>query len=123
MLFRSDQFVLVELLQILQEICKRDIFIKFIISAWDHLEFENMNQEKQLPEEIFAKHLPFVYQFVQSNSDSMYVEYWGVSAQGSDLSDKAKIKELAQALDPMERVMVVDAQGEVSHDLSRIFVE
>lgn len=118
-----DQFVLVELLQILQEICKRDIFIKFIISAWDHLEFENMNQEKQLPEEIFAKHLPFVYQFVQSNSDSMYVEYWGVSAQGSDLSDKAKIKELAQALDPMERVMVVDAQGEVSHDLSRIFVE
>ena len=46
-----------------------------------------------------------------------------MSAQGSDLSDKAKIKELAQALDPMERVMVVDAQGEVSHDLSRIFVE
>lgn len=118
-----DQFVLVELLQILQEICKRDIFIKFIISAWDHLEFENMNQEKQLPEKIFAKHLPFVYQFVQSNSNSMYVEYWGVSAQGSDLSDKEKIKELAQALDPMERVMVVDAQGEVSHDLSKIFVE
>lgn len=118
-----DQFVLVELLQILQEICKRDISIKFIISAWDHLQFENTELEKQIPEKIFADRLPFVYQYVQSHSNRMNVEYWGVSAQGSDLSDKGEIKKLAQALDPMERVMVVDAQGEVSHDLSKIFVE
>lgn len=118
-----DQFVLVELLQILQEICKIDISVKFIISAWDHLEFENTELEKQIPEKIFAEHLPFVHQYVQSHSHRMYVEYWGVSAQGSDLSDKGEIKKLAQALDPMERVMVVDARGEVSHDLSKIFVE
>lgn len=118
-----DQFVLVELLQMLQEIRKNGTFIKFIISAWDSLNLQSKGYEKHLPEIVFKEYLPFVYQFLQSNSDSIYAEFWGVSAQGSDLSDKEEIKKMSQALDSMERVIVVDPRGEVSHDLSKIFIE
>ena len=118
-----DQFVLVELLQMLQEIRRNGVFIKFIISAWDSLNLQGIDHEKQLPEIVFEKYLPFVYQFLKSNSNSIYAEFWGISAQGSDLSDKEEIKKMSQALDSMERVIVVDSEGEVSHDLSKIFVE
>lgn len=118
-----DQFVLVELLQMLQEVRKNGIFIKFIISAWDSLNFQSIDHEKRLPEIVFEKYLPFVYQFLKSNSDSIHADFWGVSAQGSDLVDKEEVKKMSQALDSMERVIVVDSKGEVSHDLSKIFVE
>lgn len=118
-----DQFMLVELLQMLQEIRKNGTFIKFIISAWDSLNLQSIDYEKQLPEIIFEKYLPFVYQFLKSNSNSIKAEFWGVSAQGSDLLDKEGIKKMSQALDSMERVIVVDSKGEVSHDLSKIFIE
>ena len=118
-----DQFMLVELLQMLQEIRKNGTFIKFIISAWDSLNLQSIDYEKQLPEIIFEKYLPFVYQFLKSNSNSIKAEFWGVSAQGSDLLDKEEIKKMSQALDSMERVIVVDSKGEVSHDLSKIFIE
>ena len=118
-----DQFMLVELLQMLQEIRKNGTFIKFIISAWDSLNLQSIDYEKQLPEIIFEKYLPFVYQFLKSNSNSIKAEFWGVSAQGSDLLDKEEIKKMSQALDSMERVIVVDSMGEVSHDLSKIFIE
>ncbi len=114
-----DQFMLVELLQMLQEIRKNGTFIKFIISAWDSLNLQSIDYEKQLPEIIFEKYLPFVYQFLKSNSNSIKAEFWGVSAQGSDLLDKEEIKKMSQALDSMERVIVVDSKGEVSHDLSK----
>lgn len=118
-----DQFMLVELLQMLQETRKNGTFIKFIISAWDSLNLQSIDYEKQLPEIIFEKYLPFVYQFLKSNSNSIKAEFWGVSAQGSDLLDKEEIKKMSQALDSMERVIVVDSKGEVSHDLSKIFIE
>lgn len=118
-----DQFMLVELLQMLQEIRKNGTFIKFIISAWDSLNLQSIDYEKQLPEIIFEKYLPFVYQFLKSNSNSIKAEFWGVSAQGSDLLNKEEIKKMSQALDSMERVIVVDSKGEVSHDLSKIFIE
>ena len=118
-----DQFMLVELLQMLQEIRKNGTFIKFIISAWDSLNLQSIDYEKQLPEIIFEKYLPFVYQFLKSNSNSIKAEFRGLSTQGSDLLDKEEIKKMSQALDSMERVIVVDSKGEVSHDLSKIFIE
>lgn len=117
------QFALVELLQMLHFIRKDIVNIKFIISAWDKVEaFANENKT-MIPEDIFYKNLPFVYQFLNTNKEYFYVRYWGVSAQGSDLQDDNEIEQMSYAVEPMERVKVVDPQGAISYDLSKIFIE
>lgn len=117
------QFALVELLQILYHVRKKSINIKFILSAWDSIEALNEGEEAIIPEEIFSEKLPFVYQFINANKENLIVQYWGVSAQGSSLEDSDEIERMSFAVEPMERVKVVDAMGNVSFDLSKIFME
>lgn len=116
------QFAVVELLQILCDVCEGQLKIKFILSAWDRIEKNIEKKGTLIPEDIFSDRMPFVYQFINSNRDSLLVQFWGVSAQGSDLTDEEEIEQMSYAVEPMERVKVVDPMGEVSYDLSKIFM-
>ncbi len=117
------QFALVELLQMMHLIRKDTVNIKFIISAWDRIESFAKENKTMVPEEIFHNNLPFVYQFLNTNKECFDVQYWGVSAQGSDLQDNNEIEQMSYALEPMERVKVVDPHGAISYDLSKFFME
>ena len=117
------QFALVELLQILCFVRKCVVNIKFIISAWDRVEAFYTEKETIVPEDVFHEKLPLVYQFLNTNKDCINVQYWGVSAQGSDLQDADEIEQMSYAVEAMERVKVVDPMGMISYDLSKIFVE
>lgn len=118
------QFSLVELLQMLYFIRKDSLNIKFIISAWDRVEAYNNKKDKIIiPEDIFRDKLPFVYQFITTNKEWLTVQFWGVSAQGSDLQDESEIVQMSYAIEGMERVKVVDPEGIISYDLSKIFIE
>ena len=117
------QFALVELLQMLCFTRKCTVDIKFIISAWDRVEAYNNGKESIIPKEIFQEKLPLVYQFLNTNEDSYNVQYWGVSAQGSDFQDPDEIEKMSYAVEAMERVKVVDPMGKISYDLSKIFIE
>lgn len=120
---KSGQFQMVDLLQIISDICNKRIIIKFIISAWDQHEKSGEGGETPLPESVFEKKLPLVYQFLCSNEEFYDVQYWGVSAQGGELSDEKDNLKKSFNIEAMERVKVVDASGKVNYDLSRIFLE
>ncbi len=117
------QFALVELLQMLYFVRRSAVDIRFIISAWDRMEVIYKEKESIIPKEVFQDKLPLVYQFLDANKDYINVEYWGVSAQGSDLQNSVEIENMSYAVEAMERVKVVDPAGSVSYDLSKIFVE
>lgn len=118
-----DQYALVELLQMLYDIRKDITKIKFIISAWDKVQEENKEAGKILPEEIFQDKLPLVYQFICANTEEFAVQYWGVSAQGGDLQDEAEIERMVEEVEAMKRVQVVEPDGTISFDLSKIFLK
>lgn len=116
------QYKVVELLQILCDMRKVPLKVKFILSAWDSIEKNSEKKGTLFPEKVFSEKLPFIYQFMNSNKDSFLVQYWGVSAQGSDLADEKEIEQMSYAVEPMERVKVADPMGEISYDLSKIFM-
>jgi len=82
-----------------------------VISAWDVVE-----QPEKTPEEWLKEELPFLWQFLASNSQSFQVQVFGVSAQGGDLNDGARISLLEKI--PSERIKV-KVGDHLSSDLSQ----
>lgn len=116
-----DQVKIVDLLQIVSWLRGNRFKVKFIISAWDSI-IKNEKIVCKNPKTVIQTELPFVYQYVVSNQEWIEAYYWGVSAQGTDLKDISEIREMSFSAEPMQRVIVIDAEGKSDNDLSRIFV-
>jgi hypothetical protein len=85
--------------------------LALMISAWDVVE-----QTDKTPEEWLKEELPFLWQFLTSNSQSFHVQVFGISAQGGDLNDEARTSLLEKV--PSERIKV-KVGGYLSSDLSQ----
>lgn len=105
----------VQMLQYLYYIRKGLTNLKIIVSAWD------MYPEYELPEDVLKDRVPLVWQYLHTNVEYFHCEYWGISAQGGDLNiEKEKIK-LLEYENNIERITVVNHQGEKSNDITSIF--
>lgn len=108
-----EQAQYVMLLQDIRSVKRRKTKLKVIISAWDAYE------EKVIPEELLKRRLPLVWQFLFTNHMDFECEYWGISAQGGDVTDSLKKEELLEYEDAVERIIVVQGDKH-AHDLTAI---
>jgi hypothetical protein len=109
----SEQAKLVDLLRGMQQdpYTRKLRKLALMISAWDVVE-----QTDKTPEEWLKEELPFLWQFLTSNSQSFHVQVFGISAQGGDLNDEARTSLLEKV--PSERIKV-KVGGYLSSDLSQ----
>lgn len=111
-----EQAEYVELLQYIGKMNKEITNYKIIISAWDQYEgYKN-------PEELLKNRLPLIWQYINTNKDLFNCEYWGISAQGGDLTDRCKKEELASHNNACDRIIVVDEKGDISNDISKVLI-
>ena len=109
------QVQLVELLQFINYIREEQpVNLGIIISAWDVVE-GNHEHKSDSPEEFVCKRLPLLWQYVASNSKIFKMEYFGISAQGGEISGNCD--EILDIDDPCKRVIVVDNNNR-SHDIT-----
>ena len=111
-----EQAEYVELLQHIGRVNKDATDFKIIISAWDEYE------DYKSPEELLKNKLPLIWQYVKTNKDLFNCEYWGISAQGGDLTNEDKKKELESHINACDRIIVVDEKGDISNDISKVLV-
>jgi hypothetical protein len=104
------QIQIIELLQFIETICERKNYkLGIILSAWDIV--RNIGLEKK-PEEFIKERMNMLWQFLFT-SRTYTTSFWGVSAQGGELKDEALLY-----VEPIERIIVVNAEGEESHDIT-----
>lgn len=106
----QTQYVL--LLQDVSKLRSSCTKLKVIISAWDVYDVD------VTPSELLSKELPLVWQYLKANDNNFECEYWGISAQGGDLSDPEEQIRLQSYNNAIERIQVINEDKEVSHDLS-----
>jgi len=104
----------VQMLQYLYYIRKNSINLKIIVSAWD------MYSECELPEKVLKDRVPLVWQYLHTNEEHFHCEYWGISAQGGDLSIEKEKQKLLEYENNIERIIVVNHRGEKSNDITSI---
>lgn len=106
---------LVELVQFINYIMDGNkINLTVIISAWDLVEPHYSNPEKFIKERI-----PLLWQYLFANPDYFNTKYFAVSAQGGKIeTDQEAIELIEKFENPVERIMVVNNNGEKNHDLS-----
>ncbi|WP_195984450.1 hypothetical protein [Clostridium sp. D33t1_170424_F3] len=63
---------------------------------------------------FLTSHYTFV-KYLYSNPDIIDYDIWGVSAQGADYAEKDSLLEKNS---PVERILVVDATGNVGSDIT-----
>jgi hypothetical protein len=117
---KATQSQVVELLQILLYLVKKQVTIKFVISAWDRIE-KKQQGNKIIPEEYLKNNFPLLHQCVISNTDRMEYEIFGVSAQGAEYSDEEEMKKLEKdniEIDMLVKIVMPD--GTEYHDISRL---
>lgn len=83
-----------------------------ILSAWDLAKDLGIDST---PEEYVKKKMNMLWQFIISNSTSFVTSFWGVSAQGGKLENE---EELLNYPEPMDRIIVVDNNGDIYHDIT-----
>ena len=105
------QVQLIELLQFLMErsFIDRSLNLSLIISAWDLI------RPAPKPSNWVQQQLPLLYQFLMTNSHRLNTLCYGVSAQGGDYSSTAALQ---SHNNQSERIMVVDDDGNTSHDIT-----
>jgi hypothetical protein len=107
----------VQLVELLQVIANRHYLqppfrLALVVSAWDKLKATGVS-----PVKWFAKEVPLLFQFLESNRNLFEYSIYGVSAQGGEYTE-AETAKLAES-DPSERIDVVSADGKTSsHDLT-----
>jgi hypothetical protein len=89
--------------------------LSIIVSAWDIIE-ERTPALK--PEQFVSEQLPFLWQYIFSNSPKIQVRYYGVSAQGGTLEGDVNAFLLKFEWKPVERIIVVDNNGKRDHDIT-----
>lgn len=108
-----EQVQYVMLLQDIRVIKKDKIKIKIIISAWDAY------NDGKCPSELLRDKLPLVWQYLSSNEQLFHCEFWGISAQGGDLTDPLVKEQMLDYENAIERIKVVyENNNELTHDLT-----
>ena len=115
---RVTQADIVELLQCVLYLTRKQIRVKFVISAWDSIE-KQLEPENQVPEKCMEKFLPLLLQFLRSNPDRIDGEIWGVSAQGFDFTNQEELEKWKMD-DILEHSRIITPAGEETHDLTRL---
>ena len=85
--FAPTQVQMVEILQFLTELSKKNFRVVLVISAWD------LVKEEVSPDQWLEKRLPLLWQFLTANSDLFNVTYMGVSAQGGEVTGENSVAE------------------------------
>ena len=102
------------MLQYLYYIRKNLINLKIFVSAWD------MYPEYELPEKVLKDRVPLVWQYLHANEEHFHCEYWGISAQGGDLNIEKEKQKLLEYENNIERIIIVNYQGEKTNDITSI---
>lgn len=104
---------LVELLQFIHFIkdCNHKK-LGIIISAWDVI------TKYDKPENFVKAQLPFLWQYLYCNSTIFDTFYYGVSAQGGPLETEADSAKLSDFDDPIDRILVIDNDGNKCNDIT-----
>lgn len=105
------QVKLVELLQFLLDRTLRKVRVAVVVSAWDLVD------PIGTPGEYVTRELPMLWQFLIANDDILEHAFFGVSAQGGDIT-VAKEKSALLDLDAAKRIRV-RRDDEVSHDITK----
>lgn len=109
-----EQVQYVMLLQDINSVRKKITKLKVIISAWDIY-------KNTCPKELLKEKLPLVWQYLVSNNEKFDCEFWGISAQGGDLTISEVKERLLDYENAIERIIVVDENNEWnSHDLTAL---
>ena len=102
---------LVAVLRGIKEMCSTKMpLISVVLTAWDLVE------ESTLPSQVLDERFPLVSQFLECNFD---VEVRGLSSQGYDYS--INLEDAGVELDEVTRIKVIEPDGSIHHDISRIF--
>lgn len=109
----ATQAQLVELLQLHREHAQTSqLRVAVVISAWDLIASTCARGD-----DWCRARLPLLHQFLDSNPEDFEKRYFGVSAQGGDLTrDRTRLQALHA---PSHRIQVIGA-GEPTHDLTSI---
>ena len=109
-----EQVQYVMLLQDIKIVRKKTTRIKVVISAWD--EYAGSGT----PRDLLKDKLPMVWQYLTSNEGSFDCEFWGISAQGGDVTIQQEKEKLLDYENAIDRIIVVNEdKGErISHDLT-----
>jgi hypothetical protein len=101
---------LVELLQFVARLgVKRPIRIAVVVSAWDRIEDEGT------PSDWIARRLPLVFQYLSANPEIFSPRFFGVSAQGDELTNAGALRAIPR---PADRIRVVGQEVTETHDIS-----
>lgn len=107
-----EQTQYVSVLQDVYALRKCRTKIKIVISAWDEYKTE------MSPSELLKDRLPLLWQYLTANCKFFECEYWGISAQGGDLTNPEEKEKLQGMSNAIERIIVVNDNKQVTHDLS-----
>ena len=107
-----EQTQYVSILQDIYALRKSRTKIKIVISAWDEY------QTEMAPNELLKNRLPLLWQYLTANGEIYECEYWGISAQGGDLTNPEEKEKLQGMSNAIERIIVVNDNKQVTHDLS-----
>lgn len=106
------QVKLVDNLQVVQQQTNlKSVNLAIVISAWDLTGESN-------PKKWLADNLPLLNQFLENN-DLFKLNYFGISAQGGELSDAERLLSLPC---PSERIGITFEESPQSSDLTRIIL-
>jgi hypothetical protein len=114
--FVPNQVKLVEILQFIffHKPQLLPMKVALIISAWDRVLDLGA---APTPRDWVRLKLPLLYQFLETNSEFFQNNAFGVSAQGCDYKDEAKVNELLTKT-PLERILIQENEI-VSKDIAR----
>lgn len=119
----SDQSSLIELLQILlhhkdfnYHLKNQKVKLTVVLTCWDELNTE------EKPKSILELRLPLLLNFIESNWESQYVKYLGLSALGFPLND-TKNKEKYQIEGPDSFGYLIKDDGIETNDITELILE
>jgi hypothetical protein len=109
----------VKVVQVLQDILEATegrgkLKLAFVVSAWDIVSSECSD-----PEQWIEKRMPFLFQFLENNTEGLELKIYGVSAQGNAMTSEADIELLTQFEPHYLRCKVACKGEEGSYNLTR----
>lgn len=109
------QVKIVELMQtLLSQPFSNEIYkVAIVISAWDIATPRNIKPEKWIEVEY-----PLLHQFLHSNNESFVMKFYGVSAQGGDLNNADKKRDLTMMQEASKRIICQDGD-DVTNDITK----
>lgn len=111
------QVQIIDLLQTISEIVHyKKIKLGIILSAWDVLP----NFDKINPREYLKERMNMLWQYIEANTNIFNTIVWGVSALGGKIEEIEKLLDIDE---PINRIIVKNEHGVISHDITSIIAE